>query len=65
MTFILRHEAQNKQIAIRSDGYVKMQDLLNYEDKGKLAKVKLTEYHIRAEVQLNEKQRFELSEIEG
>ena len=63
MSSILRHNAENYKIAIRSDGYVLLTDLLEHMNKVK--KWKLSEMHIKAEVQLNEKQRYALAEIDG
>ncbi|CAD8079613.1 unnamed protein product [Paramecium primaurelia] len=62
MSYLLRHGAQKEGIPIRQDGFVLVQDLLNWPT---MAKLKANLQSIRNVVDNNDKKRFELKEIDG
>ncbi|CAD8186065.1 unnamed protein product [Paramecium pentaurelia] len=62
MSYLLRHGAQKEGIPIRQDGFVLVQDLLNWQT---MAKLKANLQSIRNVVDNNDKKRFELKEIDG
>ncbi|CAD8120678.1 unnamed protein product [Paramecium sonneborni] len=62
MSYLLRHGAQKEGIPIRQDGFVLVQDLINWPT---MAKLKANLQSIRNVVDNNDKKRFELKEIDG
>lgn len=62
LSYVLRHGAKEEKIPIRSDGYVKVEDLLK---KQKLKSKKTTFEMIKDVVDTNSKQRFTLREEDG
>jgi 2'-phosphotransferase len=63
LSYVLRHGAAKEGIEMGSDGYVKIDDIL---EKPKLKKQwKTTLDHIKVVVNSNDKKRFELKEIDG
>jgi len=63
LSFVLRHGAAKEGIAIQSDGFVKVADLLAKPKLKNQWKVGLD--HIKVVVSDNDKKRFELSEVNG